>query len=117
MPPVQTWPTRSRELFPRAACQPQGGGPSQSIIPTVTVQPLSTLLPTPRSKTLHVFGTLPFSKPPFWKCAADAAHANASTPKHAISRTIDTPLSMQRCQNTLVPCHAHFLYFATGQAR
>jgi hypothetical protein len=65
MPPAPD-PTRSRLLLPCDACQPQAGtgAPSQSMLPTLTVQPVMIVLPAGMLNVLQ--GTmLPDSKLPF----------------------------------------------------
>src|SRR5262245_57643791 len=93
MPPTPPVPTRSRLLLPADACQPHpGGGPSHSMLPTLTVHPVMSVLPAGMLNVLHG-DRPPASKLPFWK---GAAQAGVHTRKTANARrTIrDSRLSM-----------------------
>jgi hypothetical protein len=70
-----------------------GGGPSQSMLPTLTVQPGVKLLPAGMLNTKQAGA--PISKLPFWNGAApaQALKANSKLAKHSLAiRLIDIPL-------------------------
>src|SRR6266700_567003 len=91
MPPAAI-PTRSRLKLPLEASQPQGGLPSQSMFPALTVQPGMSVLPTGMLNVfVHVPLLPPISKLPFWNGAADTAPQSNSKNSADASLIIPSP--------------------------